>query len=1649
MYPLLLPVKEHSIMTYKSIQQTTIIALLMIAIIQGGMAFSFAQEDKPDQKTTRIKRSIENTAEGIEKTGNAFALQQNFFKYNEINLSHGNLEISESDLKLPGKNGLDLKISRQYNSKFYRSNPDLDISSNKHNWGGWMGHGWRFGFAMRAFVVRMADKSRQRIIIDINGQLETFDYITGSGVFQSTSKDSFKKVSYNDSFDPDYQRSLPSKVTVLSDNGKQLVFSQKGFVEIHQKNNRPVFEIVGLYLTEISDFFSNTISIHYESFDSDRKSVSPESITHIIGNCYDWLNSISSNNRNAFVYYRRPCQIIDTCQRTLTIHYAQDHNQSLLNKKNMISGISYINTNGNQTNIHYAYDESGNLIAVQKDDLPCVSYSYQFYTPNFKWVIFKSTDEPNTVIYRHVYPNEMTGTVIQETNAKFFQGHLLNTIQTPLGARITYDFDDCLVRGNPETTHENNIHYIHYPTFAHATFPVVVYKEISGTDSHKEPFQFYFNYPRDIRDHIAKTGNYVPSNIKNSSVYYFQNVHIDYPDDIMDEYYQFNQGLPEMHSRGIYTEKTLWDFNDNKQEEIQHYQCDQLKTRKVFHDYDEYNNCLGFSIYVDDQEYIRETYTYVKDYAVVENNLLHLIKTETTRPVATDDIKSYEYAYTTKGKIQKIFKKYSKKTIPLLSFSYFTDGRLKTKNKYTAGGQHSTTYTYSDNNQEQQVIRNMNGKISIQAYEPYTGKKIWSQDANTNRTSFVYDDYGRMVSIQTPDKSSRLFVYAKDLKSISQQNGNRCVSRYYDNMGRLIQIDYPNGEYDIRFEYYYGQKIKTIYAMDDTDSWQIKKQFTYDSYLRPTEIYLPEWGSMTYAYDDINHQVSITDINGRTTQERFDSLHRSIEKKFISDNSKTQFSYDAFNNITVIKDAREILHESDVDAFGNVTDQYHTRKTGDMRSMSASSQYFDTGELMTNQQYDIKGNLFKAYSYGYDAEGRITSIHMDNQVKEQLRYDQENRENGLNHLTQVQNESCLTQFDYDANGRVIQQLQTINDIQKTYTVSQNFNELQKLASITFNDKKKINYTYDNHHRLWQIYYDNKKIVSYDYYPNHTIKAIQYANGCRISYTYERDILLKRLTVMNGDGKVIYYQAYRYDHAGRLEGIDQKDLFQPQTSQSRLFSYNTKDEIVRVQINDQKDFYQYAYDSTNNRIRFNYPYDDTPRDNFIIDTRSDRLLKRQFPRSHIEFSYDATGNLIQKQFYTTVMTEPVKTLTYQHNYQGMLSKVYDNGSQIARYEYDTQKQRIFSEVNGQKKIYHWDLNGHIIGEGTDEKDYLIRYINFGNQKLAMIQADESGNESIYYCVNNIQGTPILMLDDSGAIVQRLQMDAFGNVERLASIFDNAIFYTGKKYDPETGLYYFHHRYYDPALGRFISEDPAMQFINPYTYADNNPLRYVDPDGEFIHILIIGAVIGYVSHGVTTGDWVSEEAFWSAAIGGVASVAGWAAGGYALGIQGSELFAQIGYGITSGAAYGATQSGLNYIVHTDKFNLNDFISHTTRGAFVGGAIGGGTAFLSNVFDNALQKKLEFDVGSIKLPTKNLLKDYNLITKDFTVDEICKIIGQKAIGKVTFDVTYKEILQKIGYYTVTQLLLNDHSREITEELIDKRLKNDGVKVGVTIDF
>ena len=113
-------------------------------------------------------------------------------------------------------------------------------------------------------------------------------------------------------------------------------------------------------------------------------------------------------------------------------------------------------------------------------------------------------------------------------------------------------------------------------------------------------------------------------------------------------------------------------------------------------------------------------------------------------------------------------------------------------------------------------------------------------------------------------------------------------------------------------------------------------------------------------------------------------------------------------------------------------------------------------------------------------------------------------------------------------------------------------------------------------------------------------------------------------------------------------------------------------------------------------------------------------------------------------------------------------------------------------------------------------------------LAMLR----GNTMSYYLADGL-GSVTSLSDAKGNLVSTYQYDSFGNLTASTGSIFNPFRYTGREFDPETGLYFYRARYYDPSIGRFISEDP-IQFgggINFYRYVLNNPLYWLDPFGLF--------------------------------------------------------------------------------------------------------------------------------------------------------------------------------------------------------------------------
>ena len=99
------------------------------------------------------------------------------------------------------------------------------------------------------------------------------------------------------------------------------------------------------------------------------------------------------------------------------------------------------------------------------------------------------------------------------------------------------------------------------------------------------------------------------------------------------------------------------------------------------------------------------------------------------------------------------------------------------------------------------------------------------------------------------------------------------------------------------------------------------------------------------------------------------------------------------------------------------------------------------------------------------------------------------------------------------------------------------------------------------------------------------------------------------------------------------------------------------------------------------------------------------------------------------------------------------------------------------------------------------------------------------------------------------------------------------YTDQEYDVETGLYNYKARLYDPGIGRFLMIDPAQQYFSPYVYAGNNPVLFIDPNGQFSWESFgailggIAAAVGGVAIIVATGGAATPVVVGSAIGGGL--------------------------------------------------------------------------------------------------------------------------------------------------------------------------------------
>ena len=153
---------------------------------------------------------------------------------------------------------------------------------------------------------------------------------------------------------------------------------------------------------------------------------------------------------------------------------------------------------------------------------------------------------------------------------------------------------------------------------------------------------------------------------------------------------------------------------------------------------------------------------------------------------------------------------------------------------------------------------------------------------------------------------------------------------------------------------------------------------------------------------------------------------------------------------------------------------------------------------------------------------------------------------------------------------------------------------------------------------------------------------------------------------------------------------------------------------------------------------------------------------------------------------------------------------------------------------------YSLDGKLLVEDNRQTLKRTEYIYAGGRLVAKkIQpitsgGANSGTATTTYIHTDFLGSPVAETSSTGVVTRVERYTPYGEPSDMQ--LDVGPGFTGHATDVLTGLTYMQQRYYDAEIGRFISPDPVgpeedfVNHFNRYNYAQNNPVRYTDPDGR---------------------------------------------------------------------------------------------------------------------------------------------------------------------------------------------------------------------------
>lgn len=759
---------------------------------------------------------------------------------------------------------------------------------------------------------------------------------------------------------------------------------------------------------------------------------------------------------------------------------------------------------------------------------------------------------------------------------------------------------------------------------------------------------------------------------------------------------------------------------------------------------------------------------------------------------------------------------YVKDPINRKVYFYYTDGQLTS----LKDAKNQTTYfNYGTLDSEKGLLKEITLPKGNHVYNNYQQRKLTSTKYN--------NDTPTTISI-TPN-----YQNGSSSSTVTQPlSGSQSVVTNYtmNSKNRITNVN-DNCNTNVSFEYNVSGKPDLVSKETDNKA-NVQTTYAYNSKGLMTSKTISAGGqsqTVTTTYTSYNDIHTYTDANGNTTT--YNYTNGNLTSIVDALGKTTSFTNNSYGRPTQVTDPSGVVTNYTYNSYGNETEM----------SIPSISMYFDYTYdgvsritsaktscdcQTTTYSYDNNDNLLTetdalghTTSYAYDANDNLTQITNAKGYNTALTYDNND------FLASVTFQGATKSYTYNRDGTMAT-FTNPNGHTFNYTynnsgeltndgyASYSYNSKGQISSIT-KDGKSISYSYDAFGRVSSIAYDGKT-VSYSYDNNGNVLTITYPGSKTVTYTYDA---LNRMTSVKDwnnktttynyrdDGQLNYYQypnnlrtTFNYDGGGRV------------TSQTTKRNSGSGTVVAS---------YNYTWDEFGNHTQesFTEPFSAYPSIPSADINYTYNNANRLMSAGNLSFGYDSNGN-------TTSRTGR----TYGYDEKNNLTAV--SGDFSASYTYDGLGNRCTATRNGVTRKYVLDLLGdmsNVLME-TDASGNAVCYYIYG--ATGLVSRIDANNNTRYY-VYDYRGSTVAMTDatTSANITHKYQYDDFGKLLQVEEADANPFRYVGELgviFEDDV-LTFMRARYYDPEIGRFLSEDPIWS-TNLYPYADNNPIIKIDPKGN---------------------------------------------------------------------------------------------------------------------------------------------------------------------------------------------------------------------------